>query len=165
MAISLTALRDRAPVLRGWVITSGRAVTPQIAYAVKRFGAVAAILASAARSSVRKVTQAHQLWLTLVEISGVVIGTFGIAQWSWPAAVIIGGLVLVAVAEVRPHRAPQMPRISLPDPLLRQQAELAAKAINVARFGIADVDPADLSRLSSDACERLIAVAKSLGKS
>ena len=109
----------------------------------------------------RIVADARQLWLFVAEVAGIVLVTFGISFWSVPAAIILGGLVLVAVVELRPPHRP-MPRLPVPEVLLRAQAEQAARILNNAAFGVAEVDQAALDQLTLKECERLIAVARSL---
>src|SRR5208282_3410760 len=78
----------------------------------------------------RYILSGRKLWLFLTEVVGVILVTFGISFWSIPAAIIIGGLVLIAVIEVRPLPGPKFPEIPVPIEALRIQAERAAEAIN-----------------------------------
>lgn len=107
---------------------------------------------------------ARRARLHLVELAGVVLVSYGVSLWCVPAALILGGLVLVVAVEVRPHVAPQLPRIPPPDELLRAQAEQAARAINAARYGVPACDEKSLARLSRADCERLAATAAGMGK-
>ena len=111
----------------------------------------------------KRIREARKFWLFLTEVSGVVLVAFGISLWSVPAAIIIGGLVLVAAVEVRPHVVQTMPSLPVPDELLHQQAERAAQVINNIRFGLPVVDEKALSRLSRDECERVIQAARAIG--
>jgi hypothetical protein len=110
----------------------------------------------------RAARNARQLRLFLIELGGVVLTAYGISWWSVPAAVIIGGLVLVAAAEVRPHVASAMPNLPIPETLVRAQAEQAARLINNARYGIPEVDTEAMDKLSRRECEQIITVARSL---
>jgi hypothetical protein len=105
----------------------------------------------------------HRAGLFAAELAGVVLVSYGIAQWSWPSAVIVGGLVMVAAIEVRPSAADKLPVIPPPEDVLRRQAESAAILINNERFGLAFVDPDQLARLTIAECEQLIILARSLG--
>ena len=112
---------------------------------------------------VKRIREARKFCLFLIEVAGVVLVAFGISLWSVPAAIIIGGLVLVAAVEVRPHVVQTMPSLPVPDELLHQQAERAAQVINNVRFGLPVVDEKALARLSRDECERVIQAARSIG--
>lgn len=105
----------------------------------------------------------YRAGLFLAELAGVVLVAIGIAQWSWPCAVITGGLVLVAAIEVRPSAQPSMPDIPPPEELLRHQAENSAVLINNARYGLAFADPDRLAKLTINECEQLIVAARGLG--
>jgi hypothetical protein len=105
----------------------------------------------------------HRLGLFLIEVSGVVLVSFGIAQWSWPCAVVVGGLVLVGVVEVRPSSAPKMPDLPPPEDILRHQAENAAVILNAERYGLGFVDAAALEKLTITECEQLVMAARKLG--
>lgn len=96
-----------------------------------------------------------RLRLFVLELAGTVLVTYGVALWCIPAALIIGGLVLVASVEVRPHAVALLPDVPPPDDLLRAQAEQAARQINARRYGVAAVDEAALGRLSRSECIRL----------
>ncbi len=111
----------------------------------------------------RYILSGRKLWLFLTEVIGVVLVTFGISFWSIPAAIIIGGLVLIAVIEVRPVPGPKFPEIPVPIEALRIQAERAAEAINNERFGLAMVDPVAFEKLSATDCERIITFARNIG--
>ncbi len=100
------------------------------------------------------------MWLFLTELAGIVLTAYGVSLWSVPSAIILGGLVLVAVVEVRPKKMPALP---LPEAKLREQVELAARVINVARFGVGDVDPGALGKMSLSDCEHVIVAARSMG--
>lgn len=126
-------------------------------------GAYAPRAALCLTSAARAARDARKLRLFVVELAGVVLTSYGISLWSVPAAVIIGGLVLVSAVEVRPRVVPPMPALRLPDDLLRAQAARAAEVINSVRFGVPVVEDGAVQRLSRDDCERIIAVAKSLG--
>lgn len=106
---------------------------------------------------------ARKLWLFLIEIIGVVLVTWGISLWSIPSAIIIGGLVLIAVIELRPLPGPKFPDIPVPEEVLRHQARSAAEAINNERFGLAIVDPEAFEKLSRNDCEKIITLAKAVG--
>jgi hypothetical protein len=108
----------------------------------------------------RRVRNARQARLFVLELAGVVLITFAISLWSLPSAIIVGGLVLVAAVEVRPHVNSPLPPLPVPEVLLRAQAEQAARLLNNARFGVAEVDVAALDRLSRDECERIITIAR-----
>lgn len=112
----------------------------------------------------RAVRNARQLRLFAIELGGVVLTAYGISWWSVPSAVVIGGLVLVAAAEVRPHVASTMPDLPIPETLVRAQAEQAARLINNARYGIAEVDIDAMDKLSRHECEQIITVARSLAQ-
>jgi hypothetical protein len=105
----------------------------------------------------------RKLWLFLIETIGVVLVSWGISFWSIPSAVIIGGLILVAVIEIRPLPGPKFPDIPVPEEALRHQAQFAAEAINNERFGLAMVDPKALEKLTLDECEKIITLAKTVG--
>lgn len=111
----------------------------------------------------RRVRNARQLRLFAIEISGIVLVTFAISFWSVPSALIIGGLVLVAAAEVRPHVVPSLPQLPVPEVLLRAQAEQAARMLNNVRFGVSEVDITALDRLTRDECEKIITLARTYG--
>lgn len=115
-------------------------------------------------TAARAVRNARQLRLFVVELAGVVLTAYGISWWSVPASVIIGGLVLVAAVEVRPHVASAMPNLPIPEPLVRAQAEQAARLINNARYGIPEVDTDAMDKLSRHECEQIITVARSLAQ-
>jgi hypothetical protein len=132
--------------LWAWLGNATRATTPRLSEAA------------------RKVRLARQVQLYGMELAGVVLVTYGVAQWCVPAAVILGGLVLVAAVEVRPHVTHPMPDLPVPEVLLRGQAEQAARLLNSARYGVAEVDAAAFERLTRADCERLITVARSLGE-
>jgi hypothetical protein len=135
---------------------------PRIGAHVRYGSAVTAARLSAAGRFVRA---ARQLRLFVMELAGIVLTTYGISWWSVPAAVIIGGLVLVAAVEVRPHVATAMPALPIPDALVRAQAEQAARLINNARYGIAEVDISAMDKLSRRDCEQIITVARGLAAS
>lgn len=99
-----------------------------------------------------------RLRLFCLELAGTVLVTYGIALWCIPAALIIGGLVLVATVEVRPHAVP-LPDVPPPDDLIRAQAEQVARQINAQRYGVGAVDEAVLGRLSRSECVRLVSAA------
>ncbi len=105
---------------------------------------------------------ARRLQLLVLELVGVVLIAFGISLWSIPAALIVGGLVLVGVVEMRPNPGPKFPKLPLPEEVLRQQAGQAAIIINAERFGIGQVDPVYLEKLSTIECENLIILARTL---
>lgn len=120
--------------------------------------AACALLVIAARAA----RNARQLRLFVLELAGVVLTAYGISWWSIPAAIIIGGLVMVAAVEVRPHVASAMPALPIPEQLVRAQAEQAARLINNARYGIPEVDTEAMDKLSRRDCEQIITVARSL---
>ena len=126
-------------------------------------GTFATTLPPLARKTIKRIREARKFWLFLAEVAGVVLVAFGISMWSVPAAIIIGGLVLVAAVEVRPRVVQTMPSLPVPDELLHQQAERAAQVINNVRFGLPVVDEKALSRLSRDECERVIQAARAIG--
>lgn len=113
-------------------------------------------------AAVRVVRSAHQLHLFVTELAGVVLTAYGISWWSVPAAVIIGGLVLVAAVEVRPHGT-AIPDLPIPEVLVRAQAEQAARLINNVRYGVPEVDAMAIEKLSRSECERIITLAKAIG--
>jgi hypothetical protein len=113
----------------------------------------------------KRVISARSFWLFAAELAGVVLVTFGISMWSIPAAIIIGGLVLVGIVEVRPHVGQRLPNIPPPVELLRTQAESAAVVINSDRYGLGAVDTSRLADLTPAECERLIMAARAIGAS
>jgi hypothetical protein len=113
----------------------------------------------------KRVISARAFWLFTAELAGVVLIAFGISLWSIPAALIIGGLVLVAAIEVRPHVGQRLPNIPPPVELLRAQAENAAVVINTDRYGLGAVDTSRLADLTPAECERLILAARAIGAS
>lgn len=127
-----------------------------------RLTAVAAVIGDLFATVARAARNARQLRLFAIELAGVVLVAYGISWWSVPAAVIIGGLVLVAAVEVRPHVASAMPSLPVPEPLIRVQAEQAARLINNARYGVPEVDSGAMDKLSRRECEQIITVARSL---
>ncbi len=116
-----------------------------------------------ARGEASRVCQARRFWLFIVEVIGVVLVTFGISFWSIPAAIIIGGLVLVVTIEVRPGPTPKLPEIPIPDGIIKKRAEVAAQYVNFKMYGIDLVDPGWLEKLSDEECQRIILLARSLG--
>jgi hypothetical protein len=128
-----------------------------------RLGDSATVIGGGVAASARALRAARQLRLSAMELAGIVLVTFGVSFWSVPAAVILGGLVLVAIVEVRPHVAPAIPQLPVPEPLLRAQAEQAARLLNNVRFGVGEVDITALDKLSRDECERIITLARSIG--
>lgn len=133
---------------------------------VKAIGAVLGAIGDGVLATprlVKRIREARKFWLFLAEVAGVVLVAFGISLWSIPAAIIIGGLVLVAAVEVRPRVVPTMPSLPVPDEFLRQQAERAAQVINNVRFGLPVVDEKALSKLSREECERVIQAARAIG--
>jgi hypothetical protein len=115
------------------------------------------------KSLMRGVHNLRKLWLFLTEVIGVVLVTWGISFWSIPSAIVIGGLVLIAVIEIRPLPGPKFPSIPVPEIALRHQAQAAAEAINNERFGLAMVDPIEFEKLTSDECEKVITLARTVG--
>lgn len=113
----------------------------------------------------KRIISARSLWTFAAELAGVILVAYGISLWSIPAALIIGGLVLVAAIEVRPHVGHQLPNIPPPVELLRAQAENAAVVINSDRYGLGAVNPARLADLTPAECERLILAARAIGAS
>lgn len=114
-------------------------------------------------ASARWLRNARQLRLFVLELAGIILVAYGVSYWSVPAAVILGGLVLVAAVEVRPHVVPSLPQLPVPEPLLRAQAEQAARILNDVQYGIPEVDVLALGKLSRTDCERLITLARSIG--
>lgn len=110
----------------------------------------------------RRAFGARSLWLLLAEIIGVVLITLGISIWSVPAALIVGGLVLVSALELRGDPTPRMPTIRPPEDLLRNTAREAAIIINQERFGIGVVDQSSIDKLSIAECEKLIQLARAI---
>jgi hypothetical protein len=111
----------------------------------------------------KRAISARSFWLFTAELAGVILVTFGIAMWSIPAAIIIGGLVVIAAIEVRPHVGQRLPNIPPPVELLRAQAENAALVINTDRYGLGAVDTSRLADLTPAECERLILAARAIG--
>lgn len=111
----------------------------------------------------KRICSARAFWLFVAELSGVVLVAYGISLWSIPAALIIGGLVLVGVVEVRPHVGQGVPKVLPPVELLRSQAENAAVVINSDRYGLGAVDANRLADLTPAECERLILAARAIG--
>jgi hypothetical protein len=111
----------------------------------------------------KRIISARAFWLFAAELAGVVLVAFGISLWSIPAALIIGGLVLVGVVEVRPHVSQRVPSVPPPVELLRLQAENSALVINADRYGLGAVDTARLADLTPAECERLILAARAIG--
>lgn len=132
-----------------------------------RAQAVRRWLSAAMPAGLRRLRSARRAWyragLFAAELAGVVLVSVGIAQWSWPSAVIVGGLVMVAAIEVRPSAADKLPVIPPPEDVLRHQAENAAVIINNERYGLAFADPDRLAKLTIAECEQLIILARSLG--
>lgn len=110
----------------------------------------------------RRALGARNLWLLAAELVGVVLVTFGVSFWSVPAAIVLGGLVLVAALELRGDATPKLPKVLPPDDLLREQARLAAIVINQERYGIGVVDQEYINKLSIPECERLIQLARAI---
>jgi len=101
--------------------------------------------------------------LFLTEIAGIVLATWGISFWSRPSAIIIGGIVLIAVIELRPApKGKPLPHIPLPSKELRDQARNAACLINQYRYGVALVDLEKLPLLTEQECYQVIDAARSL---
>lgn len=115
--------------------------------------------------SYRRLRNARALWMFIGELAGVVLVSYGISLWSIPAALIIGGLVLVAAVEVRPHVGKALPEMPVPPELLRAQAESAAIVLNADRLGLGYVDPDAIGRFTAAECERVIVAARLLGAS
>lgn len=150
--IKAGVLKEKARTLAGVL---GRGVTSGFAYSYRRIRAGRAICALAAGL-------ASRVWLFAAELAAVALVTFGIAQWSVPAALIIGGLVAIAAIEVRPPKA-KFPSLPPPEEVLRRQAESAAILINNNRYGLASVDADSLAKLTPAECEHVIMAARSLG--
>ena len=110
----------------------------------------------------RRLRGARQCWLFLTELAGIVLVAFGISLWSTAAALIVGGLVLVAAIQMQPLSS-KVADVPPPIELLRHQAENAATLINSERYGLAAVDADRLAQLSRHECEQLIIIARQLG--
>ena len=157
----------RAGLLYGWLsvmIPHHSRVATRLF--IKAAGAVFETVGNGALATprlIKRIREARKFWLFLTEVAGVVLVAFGISLWSVPAAIIIGGLVLVAAVEVRPHVVQTMPDLPIPDDLLRMQASAAAQVINNIRFGVPVVDEKALAKLSRDECERVIQAARAIG--
>lgn len=160
--VYLTRLKAGCRFLSAHVPRAGRRLTASGAAAIGHLAAVAVVVGACLATVARAARNARQLRLFLIELAGVVLVAYGISWWSVPAAVIIGGLVLVAAVEVRPHVAAAMPSLPVPEPLIRVQAEQAARLINNARYGVPEVDTAAMEKLSRRECEQIITVARSL---
>jgi hypothetical protein len=157
---STEAMTEQLKELRVFVQTA----TERTAAVSLRLGGELAARAGATLNRCRMARRGwHRLALFVLELAGVVLVSYGIAQWSWPCAVIIGGLVLIGVVEVRPSTAPRMPDLPPPEDLLRRQAENAAIVINNDRYGLAFVDTDRLAQLSIAECEQLVITARNLG--
>lgn len=115
------------------------------------------------KGSLQRALSNKARWLFLLELSGVVLVTYGISLWSVASAIIIGGLVLVAAIEVRPMPAPKVPKLLPPIAQLRRQAESAAMVINEQRYGLGFIEPGAVENMKAEDCERLILAARSLG--
>ena len=120
---------------------------------------------SAAVLAAKRLRSARALWLFAAELAGVVLVSYGISLWSIPAALIIGGLVLVAAVEVRPHVGKALPAMPVSIDLLRAQAEQAAIVLNADRLGLGYVDADAIARFTPAECERVIVAARLLGAS
>ncbi len=153
----MTTFQEQWPAVRKCVtahIAVRKCVTAHIEY-------VSLCAAAHVSALARRVRNARQARLFVLELAGVVLVTFAISLWSLPSAFIIGGLILVAAVEVRPHVNSPLPPLPVPEALLRAQAEQAARLLNNARFGVAEVDVSALDKLSRDECERIITLARS----
>jgi hypothetical protein len=123
-------------------------------------------LAAAFVAAGHQLAERRSVWrralLSLAELAGVVLVAWGVAQWSWPSAIVLGGLAVVAALEVRPGSGAKTRLPPPPEDVLRRQAESAAMVINNERYGIAFVDPLKLAKLTVAECEQLIVIARSL---
>ena len=114
-------------------------------------------------SHIKRISSQRRLWVSLTELAGIILVTFGISFWSVPSALIVGGLVLAVAIEMRPAPRVRVPRLLPPIDLMRRQAESAAMVINQERLGLGFIEPNVVDNLSADECERLILAARSLG--
>ena len=114
-------------------------------------------------SHIKRISSQRRLWVSLTELAGIILVTFGISFWSVPSALIVGGLVLAVAIEMRPAPRARVPRLLPPIDLMRRQAESAAMVINQERLGLGFIEPNVVDNLSADECERLILAARSLG--
>lgn len=143
---------------------AARRIYPFLPFVGRHVAATAVTAGACLATAARAARNAQQLRMFVIELAGVVLVPYGISWWSVPAAVIIGGLVLVAAVEVRPHVASALPDLPIPEALVRAQAEQAARLINNARYGVPEIDAAAMDKLSRRDCEQIITVARSLAQ-
>ena len=118
--------------------------------------------AALVRGSARFARDSRGVWLLLVEIAGAALVAYGVSWWSVPAALVLGGLVLVAALETRGTSTPRIPAVRPPEEALRATARDAAIVINTERFGLGSVDQRYVDKLSVTECEKLIQIARGI---